>query len=544
LTASRTAIQSTCGTVKIGSALVIILLLTAISSVSTLAGTSMSGFYELNYEQLQDNPGDSHGGNLGYIKHYFELRFYSNPTGWLETFHKVGANGEDVLHPDNFHCWENHIQFKRWGVEAVLFSNQWRHSFSEYLLGLISGEARGDFGRAQGLRLDLSERRGFRSELMISQNGEGDAVYIARLKQHLARHLDLGTTILQRDWSDPHIHPDSSFNRVIAGDLEISALDADLTLEYAESWDPSLEKEPKRRWIDGRVGNRSAFKVEARGLRLGAITELAPFREHLGAFLENPLVEMLESTSLLGHYRDYGKEFHDHLSDQFHPSDRGGSFDQTGYFLQAVIPVPRKAITLTLRHDGYRTSLDPEKYSFLEKDGHRRAYQVQWTQAELYIEFMGGITARANYEWYINHNPIREEFKLSERTESYFAEVQSENEIALVKFQVKKKDIGQKDRVFGGSRRFGDRTIVGTEVKANISEKWQVYSRMALVDARVDTWSTLMAHVGYFLSPRAEIFIEFGSGWHTDNDLVNDNDIADNIQKIDHKLFFVTKVSF
>ncbi len=530
---------------KSGSILAAALFLAAVCHIPALADTAMSGFYELNYEQLQDNPGDSHGGNLGFIKHYFELRFASNPTDWLETFHKIGANGEDVLRPDNFHCWENHVQFKRWGMEAVLFSNQWRHSFSEYLLGLISGEARGDFGRAQGLRLDLSERMGFRSELMISQNGEGDDVYIGRLRRRLSQHFSLGTTFLQRDWTDPHVHPDSSYNRVIAGDIEISALDADFTLEYAESWDPSLEKRPQRRWIDGRVGNRSAFKVESRGLRLGSITELAPFRESLGGLLDNPLVAMLESTSLLGHYRDHGREFHDHLSDQFHPIDRGGSFDQTGYFLQAVIPVPRKAITLTLRHDGYETSYDPEKATFLEwDDGRRRSYLVRWAQAELYIEFKGGITARTNYEWYSNRDPIRKEFKLSQHTESYFLEVQSENEIALVKFQVKKKDIGQKDRVFGGARRFGDRTIVGTEVKANISDKWQVYSRMALVDARVDTWSTLMAHVGYFLSPRAEIFVEFGSGWHTDNDLVNDNDIADNVRKIDHKLFFVTKVSF
>ncbi len=506
--------------VKIGGALALALLLTTMATIPALAGPSMSGFYELNYEQLQDNPGDSHGGNLGYIKHYFELRFYSKPTSWVETFFKVGANGENVLKPENFHCWENHIQLKRWGIEAVLFSNEWRHSFSEYLLGLISGEARGDYGRAQGLRLDMLERKGARGALMISRNGEGDDVYIGRFEKRLSRHLDLGTTFLQRDWSDDNVHPDSSFNRVIAGDLKITVLNADLTLEYAESWDPSLEKQPQRRWIDGRAGNRSAFKLEARGLRLGSI-------------------------SFLGHYRDYGKEFHDHLSDQFHPTDWGSSFDQTGYFLQAVIPVPRKAITLTLRHDGHETSYDPEKRTFLAwEDGRRRAYRVRWSQAELYIEFKGGITARINYDWYTNHDPIRGEFKLSENTESFFAEVQSENEIALVKFQVKKKDIGQKDRVYGGSRRFGERTIFGTEVKANISERWQVYSRMALVDSRVDEWSTLMAHVGYFLASNAEIFIEFGSGWHTDNDLVNDNDIADNIRKIDHKLFFVTKVSF
>lgn len=515
--------KSTSMWVKAGGAVVLTLFLTVFSAMPTLAGTSVGGFYELNYEQLQDNPGDSHGGNLGYIKHYFEIRFHSNPTSWLETFFKVGSNDEDVVNPDNFHCWENHIQLTRWGIEAALFSNEWRHSFSEYLLGLISGEARGDYGRAQGLRMDIHERRGLRGAMMISRNGEGDDVYIGRFEKRLGRHLnmdmDLGTTLLQRDWTDPNVHPDSSFNRVLAGDLKISAISTDLTLEYAESWDPSLEKQPQRRWIDGRVGNRSAFKYEVRGLRLGSI-------------------------SLLGHYRDYGKEFHDRLSDQFHPTDWGGAFDQTGYFLQAVIPVPRKAITLTLRHDGYKTSYDPEKRTFLEENGRRKTYRVRWTQAELYIEFKGGITARTNYEWYINHDPIREEFKLSERTESYFAEVQSENEIALVKFQVKKKDIGQKDRVYGGARRFGDRTIFGTEVKANISEKWQVYSRMALVDARVDTWSTLMAHVGYFLSPRAEIFCEFGSGWHTDNDLVNDNDIADNVRKIDHKLFFVTKVSF
>jgi hypothetical protein len=505
---------------KIGWISALVLLLVSFFATSAPAATSTSGFYELNYEQLQNNPGDSHGGNLGFIKHYFELRFFSNPTDWMETFFKLGASGEDVLRPENFHVWENHVQFRRQGMEAVLFSNEWRHSFSEYLLGLISGEARGDFGRSQGLRLDLRGQQGSRAELMISRNGEGDDVYILRALNKLSRRLALGSTFLQRDWADVNVHPDSSYNRVLAGDLEIAFTNARYTLEYAESWDPSLEKRPQRRWIDGRVGNRSAFKLEARGLNVAGI-------------------------SLLGHYRDYGREFHDHLSDQFHPTDWGGSFDQTGYFLQAVIPVPRKAITLTLRHDGYETSYDPEKRTFLEwEDGRRRSYLVRWSQAELYIEFAGGITARTNYEWYSNRDPIRSEFKLSRRTESYFLEVQSENEIALVKFQVKKKDIGQKDRVYGGARRFGGRTIFGTEVKANISEKWQVYSRMAMVNAQVDTWSTLMAHVGYFLSPRAEIFVEFGSGWHTDNDLVNDNDIADNIRKIDHKLFFVTKVSF
>jgi len=500
--------------------LALVLLMMISRAAPTPAGTAMNGFYELNYEQLQDNPGDSHGGNLGFIKHYSELRFFSNPTGWMDTFFKLGASGEDVLRPENLHVWENHVQFRKWGAEAVLFSNEWRHSFSEYLLGLISGEARGDFGRAQGLRLDFHARPGSRMEMLLSRNGEGDDVYIIRNQSALSRRLALGVTWLKRDWTDPNTHPDSSYNRVLAGDLEIAFTNARYTLEYAESADPSLEKRPQRRWINGRVGNRSAFKLEARGLNFAGI-------------------------SFLGHYRDYGREFYDRLSDQFHPTEWGSSFDQTGYFLQSVIPVPRKAVTLTLRHDGYETSYDPEKRTFLEwEDGHRRSYLVRWTQAELYIEFKGGITARTNYEWFSNRNPIRKEFKLSGRTESYFLEVQSENEIALVKFQVKKKDIGQKDRVYGGARRIGERTIFGTEVKANISDKWQVYSRMATVNAQVDTWSTLMAHLGYFLSPVAEIFVEFGSGWHTDNDLVNDNDIADNVRRIDHKLFFVTKVSF
>ena len=512
---------------KIGMTLVMAMLLTIILASPAQSGTSMNGFYELNYEQLQDNPNDSHGGNLGFIKHYFELRFFSQPVDWVETFFKMGASGEDVLRPENLHVWENHVQLRRWGMEAVLFSNEWRHSFSEYLLGLISGEARGDFGRAQGLRLDLYGQQGFRGELMISRNGEGDDVFIVRQLGRVSRRLTLGSTFLQRNWADPNVDPNSSYNQVLAGDLEIAFTNARYTLEYAESHDPSGQKRHHRHWIDGRVGTRSAFKAEVRGLNLLGI-------------------------SLLGHYRDYGREFYDRLSDQFDPDEGWISLDQTGCFLQAVIPVPRKAITLTLRHDGYETSYDPEKRTFLErmvrKDedlvSQRRSYLVRWTQAELYVEFKGGITARINYEWYINRNPNRAEFKLSKRTESYFAEVQSENEIALVKFQVKKKDIGQKDRLHGGTRRFGERTIFGTEVKANISEKWQVYSRIAMVNAQVDTWSTLMAHVGYFLSPRAEMFVEFGSGWHTDNDLVNDNDIADNVRKIDHKLFFVTKVSF
>jgi len=500
--------------------LLLIFLLAALTAARASAGTSTSGFYEVNYEQLQDNQGDSHGGNLGYIKHYFELRFFSQPTSWVETFFKVGASGEDVLRPENLHVWENHLQARRWGIEAVLFSNEWRHSFSEYLLGLISGEARGDFGRAQGLRMDYRAPDGSHLETLLSRNGEGDDVYVFRHLNKIGQRLSLGATYLHRDWADANVHPDSSFNRVVAGDVELAFTSSRYTLEYAEAANPSLQKRQQKRWVDGRVGNRSAMKLEARGLNFMGI-------------------------SFLGHYRDYGREFHDMLSDQFHPVDGGSSFDQTGMFLQAVAPLPRKAITLTLRHDRYETSYDPEKRTFLEwDDGRRRPYRVRWTQAELYIEFKGGITARTNYEWYLNRNPIRREFKLSRRTESFFVEVQSENEIALVKFQVKQKDIGQKDRVYGGARRFGERTIFGTEVKANISEKWQVYSRMAMVNAQVDTWSTLMAHVGYFISSRAEIYGEFGSGWHTDNDLTNDNDIADNIREIDQKLFFVTRVSF
>lgn len=498
---------------------IILVIVSLLVFSSSFGVTNLNGFYELNYERLQELSEASRGGTLNWVKHYFELKFIGRPIPGVEAFVKAGSVWEQILNPDKFHSWESHLSINRFGMEAVLFSNEWRHSFSEYLLGLVSGRARGYYGRSQGIRLDIFERRGFRAQTMYAQTGESessgnDDVWVGRLQQRLGRRLDLGATLLRRVWYDENINPDSTYNQVLAGDITVSALDAEYVLEYAESKDPIAEKEPKEgNWLERRFSSSSSFKTEIRGLTIGPI-------------------------SFLGHYRCFGKEFYDRLSDFYHPK-WGSSFDQRGYFGQIVYLVPRKAITLTLRHDTYRTTYDPEKKKFWEE-----SYGVVWNQAEVFVEFKGGIKTKLVYELYRNDDPTREEYKLARSTKSAFVEIQSENEVALVKFQVKRKDIGVEERAYGKERRFGERTLFGTEVKANLSDEWQVYSRMVLVDAKVDKWATLMAHVGYFISPTVEMWMEFGEPWRTDNDLVNDNDIADQIAQIKPRLFLGMKISF
>lgn len=506
--------------------LFIILVLPFLAFSNSFGGATVNGFYELNYERLQEMDKASRGGTLNWVKHYFELKFLGKPIPGVEAFVKAGSVWEQILSPDRFHSWESHLSINRFGMEAVLFSNEWRHSFSEYLLGLVDGRARGYEGRSQGIRLDIFERHGFRAQTMFAQTGESessgndemytknDDIYIGRLQQRLGRRADLGVTLLRRVWYDKKYSPASTHNRVLAGDLTISALDAEFVVEYAESRDPIAEREPKKAtWLKRRLSNNSAIKTEVRGLTIGPI-------------------------SFLGHYRRFGKEFYDRLADFYHP-DWGSSFDQRGYFGQFVYLVPRKAITFTLRHDSYRTTFDPEKRRFWEE-----SYGVVWNQAEIFVEFKGGIKGKLVYELYRNDNPTRQEYKLARKTKSALIEIQSENEVALVKFQVKRKDIGLEERAYGKERRFGERTLFGTEIKANLSDEWQVYSRMVLVDAKVDKWATLMAHVGYFISPSVEIWMEFGEPWRTDNDLVNDNDIADQIAHINPRLFLGMKLSF
>jgi hypothetical protein len=481
--------------------------------------TTLNGFYELNYERLQEIDEASRGGALNWVKHYFELKFQGRPAPYVEAFVKAGSAWEQILSPDEFHSWESHLQARSGRGEVVLFSNEWRHSFSEYLLGLVDGRARGYHGRSQGMRLDVFDYRGFRAQGMFAQTGESessgnDDIWVCRLQQRMGAHLDAGATYLRRIWYDENVNPDSTYNQVFAGDLTVFALDAECVLEYAESRDPLAETEaPEETWTEQRFGSRSAFKTEVRGLTVGPL-------------------------SLLGHYRRFGKEFYDRLSDFYHPK-WGSSFDQKGYFGQIVYLVPRKAITLTLRHDRYETTYDPEKGRFLEV-----SYPVRWSQGEVFLEFKGGIKGKLVYEHYESGNPTLEEFKLATRSRSAFAEIQSENEVALVKFQVKRKDIGLEERAYGKERRFGERTLFGTEVKANLSDQWQVYTRMVLVDAQVDKWATLMAHVGYFISPGVEMWLEFGEPWRTDNDLVNDNDIADQRAEIESRLFFGMRMSF
>jgi hypothetical protein len=481
--------------------------------------TSVQGFYELNYERLQELSEASEGGTLSWVKHYFELKFLGRPMPGVEAFIKAGSASEAISNPDRFHSWESHLSMNRFGLDAVLFSNEWRHSFSEYLLGLVSGRARGYYGRSQGMRVDLLERRGLRAQGMYAQTGESessgnDDVYILGLQQRLGERADLGGMWLRRVWFDENHSPDSTFNQVFAGDVTLSAFDAEVTLEYAESKDPMAEKESEEdSWFDRRFSTHSAFKAEVRGLAIGPV-------------------------SVLGHYRRFGKEFYDRLSDAYHPK-HGSSFDQTGYFAQIVYFVPRKAITLTLRHDSYGTTFDPEKSKFWDEP-----YDVMWNQAEIFAEFKGGIKGKLVYELYENENPTRQEFKLGKLSRSALVEIQSENEVALVKFQVKRKDIGLDERAYGKERRFGERTLFGTEVKANLSDEWQVYSRMVLVDAKVDKWATLMAHVGYRISSTVEMWIEFGEPWRTDNDLVNDDQIANEIAEIKSRLFLGMKIAF
>ncbi|MEO0271172.1 MAG: hypothetical protein ABIM57_05390, partial [candidate division WOR-3 bacterium] len=92
----------------------------------------------------------------------------------------------------------------------------------------------------------------------------------------------------------------------------------------------------------------------------------------------------------------------------------------------------------------------------------------------------------------------------------------------------KMKDIGIKDNPYS----IGERNLIGLEGKINLPLNFYFYFRGAIANRDFATWESAFLQMGYTISGK-EFYAEYGEGYVTDFDLINDNDFADSqYQKI------------
>ncbi|MEN3043760.1 MAG: hypothetical protein ABDH37_00885 [Candidatus Hydrothermales bacterium] len=173
---------------------------------------------------------------------------------------------------------------------------------------------------------------------------------------------------------------------------------------------------------------------------------------------------------------------------------------------------PYKSITLTEKFDFYRTKNLYGKY-------YEKPFNFLFSQSEIYIEFINGYSFKTFYEIV---DEIRETWR------NLFFELKKEEINYLLKVQLKIKDIG----VHNSPYSIGERVLFGVEGKINLKRNFYFYFRAAQGRSDFATWESAFLQIGYISSGK-ELYLEYGEGYVTDFDLVNDIDFSDSqFQKI------------
>lgn len=203
-------------------------------------------------------------------------------------------------------------------------------------------------------------------------------------------------------------------------------------------------------------------------------------------------------------YYNIGDSFRTDFSNRF--SVWGKEWGRKGFKGEVNFFFPGKAITLTQRFDLYKT-----KYLFGVP--YSKPFRFTFFQTELYVEFINGYSFKTFYE-------ITDEVRATWR--HIFFEIKKEEKNYLLKIQYKIKDIGIIDNPYS----IGERHLIGLEGKVNLPRNFFFYFRGAIGNTSFATWETAFFQIGYTY-PGKEFYIEYGEGYLTDYDLINDNDFSD-----------------
>jgi len=478
-----------------GAVYIFCLVLLASSSLWELGAIKqkIEGYFESEHWVFKEF--DPVQWNMDTPNNKFELKHLSWPAPGLDTFLSVTL---DSKFGNSFMRFNRvHIKYKASKTEAIIFAREEHHWMDSPLLFLVNQDRVKDdnFGvKARGVRFNFWDAGGFYGELLFSKYGTWDGeAYMGRVGRKLNRFLETTLLYLKRDWRGDVTN---SFNDVFSGVLKINLPGGiDTMIEGAYSRDyVNVPRENKENY---------AYEIDFRNIRFSR------FWMRISYF-------------------DYGKDFRDQLGNKFN-MDHDKEFDRRGGYLELNYQVPQISITVTSKNRLWRSSFKDGR--FLPKD-----LFFSWNFMEAYVEFINDMTAKTFIERYYDgkYDWI-----------NYFVEVSAENKDMKVKFQYKIKDIGVNRGALTRENSIGQRSIYGIEARLNVVRDLTFYTRFAIGSGINRQWESLFAQFIFRGIKNSELIFEYGHPDHTDGDLVNDGDVADNDSRtIDHRILFKFKFWF
>jgi hypothetical protein len=428
-------------------------------------------------------------------KNYFELKISAKPYPGIESYISLGAtsnsNGERLFFN------QGHLTARKGNIEFNFFSREDRYWIESPLLYLVNTDRVKDDAwgpKGEGFRLDFWDLEGYSGTFITSKyrTWDGEA-YIARLDKSIGDIISFGGVYLKKDWRGG-VPPTYNEVKGIHWRLKIYRT-LFLRFEGANSIHPA-QKTPTK--LDN-----SAYEIELRSLRIGNLL-------------------------IAGSYFDYGLDFIDEFSNKFNQSF-DHEFDRRGIYGEFIYLLPGRAINLIYKTKRFKTRYQHPRV--LDKP-----FRTIWNYGEIYVEFVGGLNAKAVYETWREREDLWKHFLI---------EALGENKVMRIKLQYKIKDIGVNRRGRKIEYSVGERHIVGIELRVNLSGPLQFYGRGAFGMGVAKNWESLFLQLVYRGFQNTEIYFEYGEPSHTDGDLVNDPDIADYIyQKIVDRFKILVKFWF
>lgn len=497
-----------------------------------LYATNINGFYETEFVVRE---GSDFKWNLTTPRHYFQMKFWSNPLYGLDLYAQtVAMTHEPWKKKEYFDFERSWIKYWFKKGEIILLLKEERHWIDSPLLKNVDQGKASFFNNGYGVRLNIfkvgpldagiaytkifplkhqewygnyfdEEAENFISKTNFTVLDKGDFIeritiggsYLLRKSQQ-KKFTDKGVLLFS-----PNIT-----NEVVSSDLKLNIFGATLVGEYATSKKDGSANSPLS------SEDRSASAFELRDLYI------RPFRFQT-------------------RFYNYGDGYRNELSRGFGRLTRDGNdsdkeFGRKGYYFESSYLWPGKMVTFTYRRNNYTTNFDyltnnqniREDYIIYKTDRH---YDVIHEALESQVEFINGIRNKVVFERTQNR---------SGRWPGILFELSGDTRDVYSRVQFRLKDIGSNSGL-------GERRILSGEIRYNLTDNLQFYTRAVSVESlyRHKNWASAFYQLRYFIGWDIECYLEYGDGWHTDN-LVYDGDIVDYERNLTNMVKLLFKVNF
>ncbi|MCD6412904.1 MAG: hypothetical protein J7L54_02010 [Elusimicrobia bacterium] len=473
----------------------------------------VGGYYECYYEAWRDG---EFRMNISQPKHYLQLKTWLEPAPNSGIYSQISAS-----------TWENDakIKFDRGFVEKTFFKKaklmllyqEERHWISSPLLYLV------DTGKiqknARAVRLDFWNFGRFRGNFVFSKdlaenNCEWYGNYfdvsgsasIGRL-EYYSPVFKIGTNFIMRKKKYEKYSISGSTKTFISdGEISDTVNSADFRFDFPRF--SFIGETALTKFASGHNRSNSAWQLELRDLFLG------PFDLTFSAF-------------------DYGKYFFVESSRKFSGYDGNSEFGRNGYYGEIRFLVPGKAVDLSYKFSNYKTEVEKTENDTGVREHCTVTYyadgrhSVLWNFAQVYVRMLRGINFRAGLE---NNSGTSSRKNVSFR-------IEGETPKGLSGLTFKIADFGKKEYP-------GEKYIIGTDQKLNLTDNLQLYLRFARGSTKDIFWQSGFAQLKYFIGYDFEIYLECGESWPTDS-LYSSTAFADDTSLDFSKVVkFIMKMSF